>query len=113
MSGVVELVRAVEGLAAVVWRAELAGSSAGAASSLWAGVDWSTVNIKGPLRGLCASRSSAGSARNCLFAVVGAGFEEVELLDAVDYGGPQRSSCGPVSRRIRLMVDAGNRTRTP
>ena len=45
------------------------------------------------------------------FAVVGAGFEEVELLDAsgwivlldaVDYGGPQRSSCGPVSRRVRL-----------
>ena len=43
------------------------------------------------------------------FAVVGAGFEEVELLDAsgwivlldaVDYGGPQRSSCGPVSRRV-------------
>ena len=31
-----------------------------------------------------------------------AGFEEVELLDAVDYGGPQRSSCGPVSRRVRL-----------
>ena len=29
-------------------------------------------------------------------------FEEVELLDAVDYGGPQRSSCGPVSRRVRL-----------
>ena len=26
----------------------------------------------------------------------------VELLDAVDYGGPQRSSCGPVSRRVRL-----------
>ena len=25
-----------------------------------------------------------------------------ELLDAVDYGGPQRSSCGPVSRRVRL-----------
>ena len=42
---------------------------------------------------------------------MGAGFEEVELLDAsgwivlldaVDYGGPQRSSCGPVSRRVRL-----------
>ena len=41
-------------------------------------------------------------ARNWRFAVVGAGFEEVELLDAVDYGGPQRSSCGPVSRRVRL-----------
>ena len=26
----------------------------------------------------------------------------IELLDAVDYGGPQRSSCGPVSRRVRL-----------
>ena len=26
----------------------------------------------------------------------------VVLLDAVDYGGPQRSSCGPVSRRVRL-----------
>ena len=45
------------------------------------------------------------------FAVVGAGFEEVELLDAsgwivlldaVDYGGPQRSSGGPVSRRVWL-----------
>ena len=31
-----------------------------------------------------------------------AGFEEVELLDAVDYGGFQRSSCGPVSRRVWL-----------
>ena len=34
------------------------------------------------------------------------------LLDAVDYGGPQRSSCGPVSRRVRLgwcsfSVDSG------
>ena len=57
-----------------------------------------------------AARSSAGAARNWRFAVVGAGFEEVEfldasgwieLLDAVDYGGPQRSSCGPVSRRVR------------
>ena len=26
----------------------------------------------------------------------------IMLLDAVDYGGPQRSSCGPVSRRVRL-----------
>ena len=26
----------------------------------------------------------------------------IVLLDAVDYGGPQRSSCGPVSRRVRL-----------
>ena len=26
----------------------------------------------------------------------------IVLLDAVDYGGPQRSSCGPVSRRARL-----------
>ena len=43
--------------------------------------------------------------------ILGAGFEEVELLDAsgwivlldaVVYGGPQRSSCGPVSRRVRL-----------
>ena len=25
-----------------------------------------------------------------------------ELLDAVDYRGPQLSSCGPVSRRVRL-----------
>ena len=24
----------------------------------------------------------------------------IELLDAVDYGGPQRSFCGPVSRRV-------------
>ena len=26
----------------------------------------------------------------------------IELLDAVDYGGPQRSFCGLVSRRVRL-----------
>ena len=72
------------------------------------------------------TKEAAGSARNWRLVVVGAGFEEVELLDAsgavevgvlgelldasgwivlldaVDYGGPQRSSCGPVSRRVRL-----------
>ena len=46
--------------------------------------------------------SSTCPARNWRFAVVGAGFEEVVLLDAVDYGGPQRSFGGPVSRRVRL-----------
>ena len=36
----------------------------------------------------------------------------VELLDAVDYGGgPQRSSCGPVFKRVRLGWRSG-RSRT-
>ena len=81
MSGAVELVRAVEGLAAVVRRVELADSSAAAAASSRAGRDWST-----------------GSAR---FAVVGAGFEDVELLglwDVVELGvlGELLSASGSV-----------------
>ena len=31
----------------------------------------------------------------------------IVLLDAVDYGGPQRSSCGPVSRRVWLGWRSG------
>ena len=57
---------------------------------------------RGASTGLVRDGSSTCPARNWRFAVVGAGFEEVKLLDAVDYGGPQRSSCGPVSRRVRL-----------
>ena len=64
---------------------------------------------------------AAGSARNWRLVVVEAGFEEVELLDAsgwivlldaVDYGGPQRSSCGPVSRRVWLGWRFSDRSRT-
>ena len=52
--------------------------------------------------GLVYDCSSTCPARNWRFAVVVAGFEEVELLDAVDFEGPERSFCGPVSRRVRL-----------
>ena len=38
--------------------------------------------------------SSTCPARNWRFAVVGAGFEEVELLDAVDYGGLNGAPAG-------------------
>ena len=72
---------------------------------------------RGASTGLVYDCSSTCPARNWRFAVVGAGFEEVELLDtsgsgeigvlgvlldAVDFEGPERSFCGPVSRRIRL-----------
>ena len=46
---------------------------------------------------------------------MGAGFEEVELLDAVDYGGPQRSSCGPgfldVSGGVCVREEESNRSK--
>ena len=93
-SGVVELLALVESLAVIVCRAELARSSSGAASSLRAGVI--DRPYRGASTGLVYGRSSTCPARNWRFAVVGAGFEEVELLDAsgwivlldaVDYGG--------------------------
>ena len=77
---------------------------------------------RGASTGLVYDCSSTCPARNWRFAVVGAGFEEVELLDtsgsgeigvlgvlldAVDFEGPERSFCGPVSRRVRLGWRSG------
>ena len=74
----------------------------------------------------CLSLSSSGP-RQWGESALKAGFEEVELLDtsgsgelgvlgvlldAVDYGGPQRSSCGPVPRRVRLGLAFSGRSRT-
>ena len=116
-SGVARRARPVEDIGfaglAVAGHSDKAGFdcavlSAGAASSLRAGVI--DRRKRGVSTGLVRGRSSVGSARNCRFAVVGGGFEEVALLDAsgwivlldaVDYGGPQRSSYGPVPRRVR------------